>query len=282
MSTHRLTPAAVLTIAGSDSSGGAGIQADLKTFAAFDVFGASAITAITAQNTCGVRAVHGVPPDMIAAQIHAVLDDVPIGAIKIGMVGSRAVAEAIATALRRFPDLPVVVDPVLIATSGDSLGDRDTPSALLSLLVPRATCLTPNLDEASMLTATPLARSERDMLEQGQALLLLGAEAVLLKGGHLDGDTCVDLLITDDGVLRFHAPRIAAHNTHGTGCTLSSAIAAGLAKGHTLAASVGTAKSYVAAGIAAGAVLNLGAGNGPLWHALPVPAPILPDRDLPL
>lgn len=277
MSGQKTSPPAVLTIAGSDSSGGAGIQADLKTYAAFGVFGASAITALTAQNTCGVRDVHVAPADVLTAQIHAVLEDVPISAIKIGMVGTRAVAVTIATALQRYPDIPVVLDPVLIATSGDSLGDRDTPTALIMHLLPRAFCLTPNLDEAALLTGTALATSVDDMLAQGRALLALGPEAVVMKGGHLDGAECVDLLITRDAVLRYRGPRIAATNTHGTGCTLSSAIAAGLARGLSLADAVGAAKAYVAAGIAAGAQLMLGKGRGPLWHALTPPAPIRPE-----
>jgi hydroxymethylpyrimidine/phosphomethylpyrimidine kinase len=272
-----ITPSAVLTIAGSDSSGGAGIQADLKTYAAFGVFGASAITAITAQNTRGVRAVHLVPPDMLAAQIDAVLEDVPIGAIKIGMVGSRAVAETIAAALARHAPRPLVVDPVLIATSGDSLGDRETPEALLTLLVPRATCLTPNLDEAAILTSQPLAKTEADMLAQGQALVARGAAAVVMKGGHLAGATCVDLLVTRERVWTYRSPRVAATNTHGTGCTLSSAIAANLALGLGLPDAVGRAKAYVTEGIARGAGLYLGHGNGPLWHALTPPDPVQPS-----
>jgi hydroxymethylpyrimidine/phosphomethylpyrimidine kinase len=275
-SAHKTTPPAVLTIAGSDSSGGAGIQADLKTYAAFGVFGASAITAITAQNTRGVRAVHLVPLDMLAAQIDAVLDDVPIGAIKIGMVGSRAVAETIAAALARHAPRPLVVDPVLIATSGDSLGDRETPEALLKHLVPHAACLTPNLDEAAILTGQPIATTEAEMRTQGQALVARGAAAVVMKGGHLAGETCVDLLVTRDRVWTYRSPRIAATNTHGTGCTLSSAIAASLALGLALPDAVGRAKAYVTEGIARGASLHLGHGNGPLWHALTPPAAVQP------
>jgi hydroxymethylpyrimidine/phosphomethylpyrimidine kinase len=278
MTVLKTTPPAVLTIAGSDSSGGAGIQADLKTYAAFGVFGASAITAITAQNTRGVRDVHSVPGESLSEQIHAVLEDVPIACIKIGMVGTRAVAVTIATALQRYPDVPIVLDPVLIATSGDSLGDRDTPTALVMHLLPRAACLTPNLDEAAMLTATGVARSEHDMRAQGHALLGLGPQAVLMKGGHLDGAEAIDLLITRSGVLRYASPRIAATNTHGTGCTLSSAIAANLALGLALPDAVGAAKAYVAAAIAAGASLNLGRGRGPLWHALAPPPPIRPEH----
>jgi hydroxymethylpyrimidine/phosphomethylpyrimidine kinase len=258
--------AIALTIAGSDSSGGAGIQADLKTFAALGVYGASAITALTAQNTQGVDAVLVVPPDFVARQIKVVARDLKIGAIKIGMLATSEVIEAVAEALEALPGVPVVLDPVMVAASGDVLLDDDAIDTLRTLLLPRATLITPNLPEAAKLLGGDEARDERAMSAQTAALRGLGAKAVLIKGGHADGAEAVDLLLDDEGELRLAAPRVSTGNTHGTGCTLSSAIAAGLAKGASLRDAVQSAKAYVTAAIAAADELDVGQGRGPVHH----------------
>ena len=255
-----------LTIAGSDSSGGAGIQADLKTFAALGVYGASAITALTAQNTTGVTGIHVVPPDVVRAQIEAVLDDLDVGAIKIGMVPARATMEAIADALARRPQANIVLDPVMVATSGARLMQADAVEALRVRLIPQAVLLTPNLPEAAALTGGAPAGGEAEMARQGEALLRLGARAVLVKGGHSGGETSVDILVDAQGVTRFSAPRIATRNTHGTGCTLSAAIAACLAKGADLREAVAMAKRYLTAALMAADRLAVGKGKGPLHH----------------
>ncbi len=255
-----------LTIAGSDSSGGAGIQADLKTFAALGVYGASAITAITAQNTTGVRAVHAVPPDIVAAQIDAVREDLAINAIKIGMVFSAAIVAAIADSLERHRRVAVVVDPVMIATSGDRLIDATASEVLVKRLFPISACVTPNLAEAAALTGQCMASSEAEMARQGKAILELGAHAVLMKGGHATGENSVDLLITATDTHRYTAQRITSRNLHGTGCTLASAIAAELAKGASLIAAIESAKSYLTRAIAAGANQRIGHGHGPVHH----------------
>jgi hydroxymethylpyrimidine/phosphomethylpyrimidine kinase len=308
------TPIA-LTIAGSDSGGGAGIQADLKTFAALGVYGASAITALTAQNTMGVSAIHLAPPGIVAAQIEAVLADFDVAAVKIGMLGSAELVEVVAgilpsplagegpgvrgrrasatsqRALRRDPSsqgecvafvrvapserhLPpqggkgrapfVVYDPVMAASSGDALAGAGFREAVKEWLLPLVDCLTPNLSEAAALLGAPLATSEAEMTRQGEALLALGPRAVLMKGGHLDGPAAVDLLVTRDGVGRFAAPRLDSRNLHGTGCTLSSAIAAHMVLGATLEEAVAAAKDFVRAAIEAGRDVSLGAGPGPL------------------
>lgn len=255
-----------LTIAGSDSGGGAGVQADLKTMSALGVFGASALTAITAQNTLAVTAVEEVSPGMVAAQIAAVLDDLPVGAIKIGMLSSAAVIGAVADALKGFKG-PIVLDPVMVAKSGDALLRPEAIAALSARLLPRATLLTPNLPEAARLLGAPEARTEDEMLAQGAALLSLGPRAVLMKGGHGDGPDCIDFLIAADGVpVAFRAPRLATKNTHGTGCTLSAAIAAGLAKGRDMVQSVAEAHAYLQGAIKAADTLHIGAGHGPVHH----------------
>jgi len=223
--------AVALTIAGSDSSGGAGIQADLKTFAACGVYGASAITALTAQNTMGVSAIHDVPAAFVTAQIDAVFGDLDVGAVKVGMVSRREVIEVIAAALARWSPRHVVVDPVMVATSGDRLLSPDAVDALRTRLIPRAGLITPNLPDAAALLEEPVAVTETEIERQGRRLLALGSRAVLIKGGHGEGAESVDYLIDRDAVLRLAAPRVATRNTHGTGCSLSSAIAAGLAKG---------------------------------------------------
>ena len=257
--------AIALTIAGSDSGGGAGIQADLKTFSALGVFGTSAITAITAQNTQGVRAVEDVSPAMIAAQIDAVLDDMAIGAVKIGMVSRVETIRTIAQRLAAHGIRPVL-DPVMVATSGDRLLQPDAVEALRTELVPLAALVTPNLPEAALLTGSEIAAGEDEMLAQAQAIVALGASAALVKGGHAGGDEAVDIFFDGRETLRLAAPRIATPNTHGTGCTLSAAIAAGLAKGLPLREAVAEAKAYLHAALAAGATLRIGQGSGPVHH----------------
>ena len=300
-----------LTIAGSDSGGGAGVQADLKTFAALGVHGASAVTALTAQNTRGVRAIHVAPAAIVRAQIEAVLEDFDVRAIKIGMLGSVEVVAAAADALWAARTLPpplthplpasgerggaapssplpvhgermgegpgdwppasgaakrpfIVYDPVMIASSGDPLAGAGFVAAVKARLLPLIDCLTPNLAEAAALLGAPIATSEDEMTEQGRALLALGPRAVLMKGGHLAGDEAVDLLVTTEGARRFAAPRLASANLHGTGCTLSSAIAAHVALGADLAEAVAAAKDFVGAAIERGGEIALGAGPGPL------------------
>lgn len=260
-----MTPIA-LTIAGSDSSGGAGIQADLKTFAALGVYGASVIAALTAQNTRGVTAIHDVPADFIAAQIDAVFSDLDVGAVKIGMLSQVAAIEAVAAGLERHDAENIVLDPVMVATSGDRLLALEAIASLRRLLIPRAIVVTPNLPEAAMLLGADIARDEREMEAQACDLLALGARAVLIKGGHGESAESLDLLVGHDGVVRLAAKRIATKNTHGTGCTLSSAIAAGLAKGLDLVAATRAAKDYVTAAIAAADRLTIGHGHGPLHH----------------
>lgn len=257
--------AQALTIAGSDSGGGAGIQADLKTFSALGVYGASAVTAITAQNTRTVAAVEPVSPQMIAAQIAAVLSDLDIGAIKIGMLGDVATIDTVAGALCDWPG-PVVLDPVMVAKSGDPLLADAAIAALRDRLLPRATLLTPNLPEAARLLDCDPAHDERTMAEQGAALRALGPQAVLMKGGHGAGAVCTDLLVTSHGVARFTAPRQSTHNTHGTGCTLSAAVAAGLALGLDLPAAVTRAHGWLQGAIAAADSLGVGHGHGPVHH----------------
>lgn len=266
MTASERTTAIAVTIAGSDSGGGAGIQADLKTFSALGVYGASVVTALTAQNTLGVQAIHDVPPDFIAAQIDSVFSDLAVGATKIGMLSQAAVIEAVAEGLDRHGVRTVVLDPVMVATSGDRLLNPDAVSALRRLLIPRASLVTPNLLEAAALLDQPVAVTEDDMLAQGRALIARGAKAVLVKGGHGTGETSTDLLVTPEGRVRLEARRIATRNTHGTGCTLSSAVAAGLAKGFPLGQAVSEAKDYVTAAIAASDRLSIGAGHGPTHH----------------
>jgi hydroxymethylpyrimidine/phosphomethylpyrimidine kinase len=260
-----MTPIA-LTIAGSDSGGGAGIQADLKTFSALGVYGASVITALTAQNTRGVSAIHDVPADFISAQIDAVFSDLAVGAVKIGMVSQRAAIAAIAAGLERWRQSAVVLDPVMIAASGDKLLAPDAVDVLKRVLIPRALVVTPNLPEAAALLDAPIAATEAEMRAQGERLLALGPQAVLVKGGHGSGAESVDLLIEPAGCTRLAADRIATENTHGTGCTLSSAVAAGLAKGQTLAEAVRAAKIYVTDALAAANRIKIGAGHGPVHH----------------
>jgi hydroxymethylpyrimidine/phosphomethylpyrimidine kinase len=255
-----------LTIAGSDSSGGAGIQADLKTFAALGVYGASVITALTAQNTRGVSGIHPVPPAFVAAQMDAVFGDLDVKAVKIGMVAQSATIEAIAAALARWKPSHVVLDPVMVATSGDRLLSADAVAGLRAMLFPRAALITPNLPEAAALLGEPVASTEAAIADQGRRLLALGCPAVLIKGGHGEGAESIDYLITGNDTIALPAPRIATNNTHGTGCSLSSAIAALLARGEALETAVRNAKAWVTAAIAAADRLDVGHGHGPIHH----------------
>jgi hydroxymethylpyrimidine/phosphomethylpyrimidine kinase len=260
-----MTPIA-LSIAGSDSSGGAGIQADLKTFSALEVYGASVVTALTAQNTRGVEAVHVVPPDFVLKQMRAVASDLKIRAIKIGMLATKAIIAAVAEGLKHFPGVPVVLDPVMVAESGDPLLEAAALDALRSDLMPLATLITPNLAEAAALLGQSLARSECEMMMQALKLKEAGANAVLIKGGHAEDPTAVDIFCAGDAPIRLEASRVDTRNTHGTGCTLSAAIAAELAKGVSLAEAAEAAKAYVTAAIFATDALEIGGGRGPVHH----------------
>ncbi len=256
--------AIAVTIAGSDSGGGAGIQADLKTFSALGVYGASVLTAVTAQNTRAVTAVETVSARLVRAQIAAVLDDLAVGAIKIGMLGDPQVIRAVAEGLRGC-DLPVVLDPVMVAKSGDRLLAEEAVAALRDELLPLATLLTPNLPEAAALLDATADADLTAPLAQGRALRTLGPDWVLMKGGHAEGAVCTDLLIGPETAV-FRAPRIATRNTHGTGCTLSAGIAAGLARGMDVPQAVARAHDYLQAAIAAADQLRVGSGHGPVHH----------------
>lgn len=256
-----------LTIAGSDSSGGAGIQADLKTFAAHQVYGASVIVALTAQNTRGVSAIHAVPADFVSKQIDAVFEDLDVAAVKIGMLATAELIETVAAGLRRHKARNIVLDPVMIAASGARLLENDAVDAIRRHILPLATLSTPNLPEAAALLGSSVAETEAAIDEQADRLAALGAANVLIKGGHGSGETSSDLLLLAGGARhRFDAPRLATRNTHGTGCTLSSAIASGLAKGLTLPEAVGHAKTYITAAIAAADEVPVGHGHGPVHH----------------
>ena len=256
----------LLSIAGSDSSGGAGIQADLKTFAALGCYGMTAVTALTAQNTLGVRAIHGVPPEILRDQIDAVVEDIGVDAVKIGMLHSPDIVRTVAAAIDRHGLKNVVVDPVMVATSGAVLIDSSAIAALVRELFCRAVVVTPNLDEASLLVGR-VVDSEAAMEAAARELLAMGAPAVLLKGGHLTGGVVSDLLVTQDGDIHWmRASRIQTANTHGTGCTLSSAIAAYLALGASLLEAVQAARAYVRGALESGARVRTGAGCGPLNH----------------
>ena len=263
------TKGRVLIIAGSDSGGGAGVQGDIKTVTALGGYAATAITALTVQNTLGVHAVHPIPVEVIIAQARAVLDDIGADAIKTGMLGERPVVEAVARLLAETPGMAVVVDPVMIAKGGASLLARDAIEAVRSLLIARADLLTPNAPEAEVLTGLTIQTTD-DLRRAGDVLLKLGARAVLMKGGHIDGETVTDLLMTPSGETTFSGPRFDTRNTHGTGCTLASACATGLAQGMTLEAAVARAWAYVAEAIRTAP--DLGAGAGPLNHGWPIRA----------
>ena len=261
-----MTTPIALTIAGSDSSGGAGIQADLKTFSALGVYGASVITALTAQNTNGVTGIHQVPADFVTSQLDAVFGDLDVKAVKIGMVAQLSTIDAIAAGLTRWAPKHVVLDPVMVATSGDRLLAMDAVEALRTKLIPRASLITPNLPEAAALLDEPVAASEAAIASQGKRLLAMGCPAVLIKGGHGQGAESTDYLVSGNGIIALAAPRIATKNTHGTGCSLSSAIAAGLAKGEGLETAVRNAKVWISAAIGAADRLGVGHGHGPVHH----------------
>ncbi len=257
--------AIAVTIAGSDSGGGAGIQADLKTFSALGVYGASVITAVTAQNTRGVSAVEDISPTVVAAQIDAVFSDLAVGAVKIGMVSRRETIAVIAAGLKRYDRL-AVIDPVMVATSGDHLMQPDAIATLKEELLPLALILTPNLPEAALLTGRAIAETEAEIARQAEMLLKLGARSVLMKGGHAKGKEATDVLFGEGGVLSLSRPRIETSNDHGTGCTLSAAIAAGLAKGKSIEDAVVAAKAYLHDALVAADRLTIGQGRGPVHH----------------
>ncbi|MCZ7934384.1 bifunctional hydroxymethylpyrimidine kinase/phosphomethylpyrimidine kinase [Agrobacterium leguminum] len=257
--------AIALTIAGSDSGGGAGIQADIKTFSALGAYAASVITAITAQNTKGVTAVEDISVATIIAQMDAVFSDLAVNAVKIGMVSRIETITAIAERLRRQSQ-PVVLDPVMVATSGDRLLHEDAIETLRRDLLPLATIVTPNLPEAALLTGTSMAKTETDITRQAEAILKAGAKAVLIKGGHDDGPESTDYLFADGAMQALSAARVETKNDHGTGCTLAAAITAHLAKGCELREAVGLAKEYLNGALDAGWGLAVGHGRGPVHH----------------
>jgi len=259
-------PAVALTIAGSDSSGGAGIQADLKTFTVHGVYGASVITALTAQNSHGVRGVQEVAADFVSLQLKMVLADLDVACAKTGMLANAGIIEAVAAGLGRGFDGALIVDPVMIATSGDRLIDPEATSVLLKRLFPMARLVTPNLAEAAVLSGAEVAQTVGEMEDQGRRLLECGPAGVLIKGGHGGQAEAIDVLVTHDGVRRFSGPRIDTRHTHGSGCTLSAAITAHLARGLGLEEAVSLAKSFVSAAIASAAVAPVGHGNAPLNH----------------
>jgi hydroxymethylpyrimidine/phosphomethylpyrimidine kinase len=269
----------LLTIAGSDSGGGAGIQADLKTFSALGCYGMSAITALTAQNTTGVRAIHAIPPQMLRDQIDAVIEDIGVDAVKIGMLHAPEIVQVVADAIDRHQLRQVILDPVMIATSGAVLIENEAVQALVQQLFPRVHLITPNLDEAGFLVGHTL-KNESDMESASDQLLGLGARAVLIKGGHLSGDTVADLFVNSQGQKWWlRAPRIHSPNTHGTGCTLSSAIAAHLALGDPIEQAIEKSHAYIRQALQAGAHVRTGSGSGPLNHiSAPVPMHILQTR----
>jgi len=255
-----------LTIAGSDSGGGAGIQADLKTFSALGIYAATVLTALTAQNTQGVQAIHDVPADFVTAQMDSVFSDLAVAAVKIGMLSRPAVIEAVAQGLVQHGARSIVLDPVMVATSGDRLISPDAVAALRVRLLPMADLITPNLAEAAELLGDAVATDDEAIVGQGRRLLGMGARAVLVKGGHGAGPESVDWLVTPDGTRRLSAPRIPTVHTHGTGCTLSAAIAAGLARGAGLPEAVEAAKTYLSGALAAADGLAIGRGSGPVHH----------------
>lgn len=257
----------VLTIAGSDSGGGAGIQADLKTFSALGCFGTSVITAVTAQNTVGVRSVHGIPAEMIKDQLQAVLDDIAPVAIKIGMINRAEVVQVIEKELKTYNQyVPAILDPVMVATSGDRLIEADTVTQLVEKLFPLVTLVTPNIDEAIILSGQEIHNLD-GMITAGRKIIEKGAKAVLIKGGHLIGPIIYDVFISgNDAPVVLESVFIASKNLHGTGCTLSSAIAAEMAKGNTLLIAIKNAKNYISRALQAGSEVKTGKGNGPLNH----------------
>jgi hydroxymethylpyrimidine kinase/phosphomethylpyrimidine kinase len=262
----------VLSIAGSDPSGGAGIQADLKTFAALNAYGMAAITALTAQNTRGVTAVHVPPADFLAAQLDAIFTDIEVHAVKIGMLATAEIVHVVADRLMTYKPRFVVLDPVLVATSGDSLGAPGVVDAMLQLLFPLATLVTPNTPEAARLSDLPEPQSPEALHDMALELARLGP-AILVKGGHLVGDDAQDVLADQGTTQLFSAPRVATNNTHGTGCTLSSAIAVRLAQGASLAQAVQDAKTYLTQALRHADELDVGHGHGPVNHGWRIPTP---------
>jgi len=262
MKTHKR----VLTIAGSDSGGGAGIQADLKTFSALGCFGMSAITAITAQNTTAVTAIYPIPADVVGKQIAAVISDIGVDAVKIGMLNSPEVIGEVAAQLKQFQVKKIVLDPVMVAKSGDKLLQDESIEALKRELIPLAEIITPNIPEAEVLTARAISNKE-EMIEAAKQLIENGAKSVLLKGGHFEGETSPDcLMLNNREVIWFESKRVASPNTHGTGCTLSSAIASYLALGKSTLEAVKLAKQFITNAIIAGADYKIGNGHGPVHH----------------
>ncbi len=255
-----------LTIAGTDPSGGAGIQADLKTFSALGAYGTSVITALVAQNTCGVRAVHPVPPEFVGAQLDAVLEDVRIDSVKIGMLYSESIIDTVSERLARWQPRPVILDTVMLAKSGDPLLSPDALTALRTRLLPQVDLITPNLPEAAALLGLAPAETEQAMLAQGKALLTLGCGAVLMKGGHLSDTQSPDWLLTPEGAARFTAPRVMTKNTHGTGCTLSAALAALYPRYENWQQTVEHAKRWLSGALAQADSLEVGLGAGPVHH----------------
>lgn len=271
----------ILTIAGSDCSGGAGIQADIKAISALGAYAASAITAITVQNTCGVTGIHPVPPAYVKGQIEAVMEDICPQAIKIGMINDTEIVEVIAESLQKYRPRFVVFDPVMVSTSGCKLMEDEAIEAITTRLIPLATLITPNLSEAEILAGQKINTVE-DMQRQAKKMLELGCKGVLIKGGHLDGGQMCDVLQTaDENVPHlFTAPKVESRNTHGTGCTLSSAIATYLALGESVACAVEKAKQYVYLGIESGKDVCIGHGHGPLNHFYsPVPMHIFDKNE---
>lgn len=258
--------AIAVTIAGSDSSGGAGLQADLKTFSALGVYGASIVTAVTAQNTLGVQSVYTLPAEFVAAEIDSVFDDLTVNAVKIGMLSSAEIIETVAASLSKKTASFIVLDPVMVSTSGDLLLDPDAISVLRMQLLPIANLVTPNLPEAARLLECHVADSLAEMKRQAAAICKLGAKAVLLKGGHAKGAESVDVLASENGIETFSSPRIATRHTHGTGCTLSAAIAAHLARGIDLRNAVAASKTYLTAALGMADTLAIGRGHGPVHH----------------
>lgn len=257
----------VLSIAGSDPSGGAGIQADLKAFSARRTYGMAVLTALTAQNTQGVTAIHALPPDFVRAEIEAIFADIRVDAIKIGMIANAQIAGAVADMLEAHAaGIPIVLDPVMVAKGGAPLLADDANRVIIERLLPLATLITPNLPEAAALLGEPEAETREEMAQQARRLLQRGPRAVLIKGGHLPSDDSPDVLADITGSAWFDGPRVKTKNTHGTGCTLSSAIAAELARGHSMVEAVRVAKAYLAEAIVAADRLSVGSGHGPVHH----------------
>lgn len=260
------TSPSVLTIAGSDSSGGAGIQADIKTLSALGIYSASVITNVTAQNTCGVQAIHTLPRNIIEAQLRAVLDDLNITCVKIGMLNTLSTVVLVSEILKEYRPKHIILDPVMISSSGKPLLEKSAVSALTAELFPIATLVTPNIPEAAALLNQSPANSVKSMHQTIKALDSFGAQSTLLKGGHLEGDQCVDILLDNDKLYEFPQTKITTNNTHGTGCTLSSAITAYLALGLSVPEAVSSANIYLHKAIKQADILKVGKGSGPVHH----------------